>query len=1250
MSAIRALANQAWRDYWIDGEASSGVHDVDKSQVRALFALLETLTNLTVISASVDAQPNDPEVGDAYIMTGAAAGAAWGSYTAGNVAVYLASGWLQVTPKPGMMAFIQDVQVHRYREGASWVDVVGGSGESAIIVRAATTANITLSGEQTIDGVALSEGELVLVKDQSSAAANGVYAVSAGAWERTASFNAWAEIPGAIITVQQGATHADSAWQSSADAGGELDVTAIPFVQVSSGSINSVRWGYLAAATAYGGPLMAAADLADLVAKLGGAGDVRTALSLYSQAEVDALIAGVESGGGEEAVADHVGEADPHGQYKLESEISANGATLINHTFAQMRADLDLEIGTDVQAYSANLTAFAGVSPGANVLSLLGAANYAAMRGLLDLEVGVDFYSIGAVDSALAGKQAASANLTTWATIAPSANVQALNGAANYAAIRALLDLEPGTDFYAVSAADALLAGKQAASANLTTWAGIAPSANVQSFAAAGDYAAMRTLLGLVIGANVQAFSANLSTFAGIAPHANAQTLLGHTFAQMRADLDLEAGTDFYSMTGADAQFLAKSGGTLTGPVTLHADPSSALHAATKQYVDNLAAGFDVKPSVRAATTANISLSGAQTIDGVSIIAGDRVLVKNQSAAAENGIYVAASGSWARAADMDAWSETPGANVWVEEGTANGDRAFVCTANAGGTLGTTAISWTQFGGTGAYQAKSSVLDAYAALSSPSANVQTILQAADYAAIRTALGLVIGTNVQAYSANLATFAAIAPAANVQSLLSAANYAAMRALLDLEAGTDFYSITAADAQFQAKSYAVDNPGTTALSSAVAVARTDATRWAQRIAIAGKDFGLVVDGSTSQSARLQELMERLDERGGGILQLPPTGASAIAINTGLDNIYDNVLVQGAGRGENHDVGVPKWGTALLCTAAITALKHRSPSGNATTRRKQGGGFENFSVLSGNLMTRALQVTSRLFGTYKIYIQNCEGAEAVLFDSLVSGTDLGEAGDNQSFYLDVVMRLLDTAAALACRGVVFAGASNANTSINRRGIHINGSHGSADLVYFQNADNLFVDTIRSASVSTGKPFRVAGSKLEVGKYTEGLVIGFLTATNAGYVEGTGDTDVTTAARIRIDQLDDSNGTPRPTGGTGAQIMVMDSWGRGVGWCLEKLGVGETMGNAALARAAAEAVSGSLYVYNTSEQHQYISDGTNIWCLRIASGNLTPSRLAGSGKLSLPAVTELLVGGAQVSLGANDSAGTGFKALRVPN
>lgn len=138
--------------------------------------------------------------------------------------------------------------------------------------------------------------------------------------------------------------------------------------------------------------------------------------------------------------------------------------------------------------------------------------------------------------------------------------------------------------------------------------------------------------------------------------------------------------------------------------ITGLADPTNDQDAATKYYVDTVAQGLDVKASVLVSTTANITLSGAQTIDGVSVVAGDRVLVKNQTTQADNGIYVAASGAWARSADANTWDELVSAYTFVESGSTYADTGWVCTINKGGTLGTTPITWSQFSGAGTYLA------------------------------------------------------------------------------------------------------------------------------------------------------------------------------------------------------------------------------------------------------------------------------------------------------------------------------------------------------------------------------------------------------------------------------------------------------------------------------------------------------------------------------------------------------------------
>lgn len=132
--------------------------------------------------------------------------------------------------------------------------------------------------------------------------------------------------------------------------------------------------------------------------------------------------------------------------------------------------------------------------------------------------------------------------------------------------------------------------------------------------------------------------------------------------------------------------------------------PVAATDVANKQYVDGMVAGITWKQAVRAASTANIpSLSGLLTIDTVTLIAGDRVLVKNQSTAADNGIYVAASGAWVRATDADNWNEFVGAVVFVDAGSQAG-LAWYCTAQPGGTLGSTAINWSNLSVSATYTA------------------------------------------------------------------------------------------------------------------------------------------------------------------------------------------------------------------------------------------------------------------------------------------------------------------------------------------------------------------------------------------------------------------------------------------------------------------------------------------------------------------------------------------------------------------
>jgi hypothetical protein len=145
------------------------------------------------------------------------------------------------------------------------------------------------------------------------------------------------------------------------------------------------------------------------------------------------------------------------------------------------------------------------------------------------------------------------------------------------------------------------------------------------------------------------------------------------------------------------------------------ADPTAATDAATKQYVDNTAAGLDWKERVRAATTTNGALATAyengDAIDGVTLATGDRILLKDQTTGSENGIYVVnASGAPTRASDANTSAEVDSMIVGVESGTVNADKIYQLTTD-NPTLGSTSLVFTQFTGGGtAYTAGSGLTE------------------------------------------------------------------------------------------------------------------------------------------------------------------------------------------------------------------------------------------------------------------------------------------------------------------------------------------------------------------------------------------------------------------------------------------------------------------------------------------------------------------------------------------------------------
>jgi len=223
-----------------------------------------------------------------------------------------------------------------------------------------------------------------------------------------------------------------------------------------------------------------------------------------------------------------------------------------------------------------------------------------------------------------------------------------------------------------------------------------------------------------------------------------------------------------------------------TNPVT-GVTPTADTHFAIKSYVDGVAQGLDIKEAARVATTANITLSGTQTIDGVAVSADQRVLVKNQSTSSENGLYLCKASTWARTSDLAAGSDAKSVFVFISEGSTQADQGFVQTADTA-TVGTNGLTFTQFSGSGnltggdgitksgnefSVDLKSNggivIESTEMAVDLGASSITGTLAVGDggtgstsASAARTSLGLVIGTDVEPHSDKLTELATMAQA--------------------------------------------------------------------------------------------------------------------------------------------------------------------------------------------------------------------------------------------------------------------------------------------------------------------------------------------------------------------------------------------------------------------------------------------------------------------------------------------------------
>lgn len=426
-----------------------------------------------------------------------------------------------------------------------------------------------------------------------------------------------------------------------------------------------------------------------------------------------------------------------------------------------------------------------------------------------------------------------------------------------------------------------------------------------------------------------------------------------------------------------------------------------------------------------------------------------------------------------------------------------------------------------------------------------------------------------------------------------------------------------------------YTVDQIATT--NTVVPSSRDDAARWATRIAVAGRDFGIAGDGTTDDAPEINAIMAALAERGGGIVELPTAN---IAVGSTIDNQYQRVFVVGSGPNWPHDGGsspspFPQNGTRLIPSFAGTVLKHRTPY-SINNIKYFGGGFKHLMVIGNGIATRLLEVDSINGGEYDVYLENCVGTEAALFKCGYSFVDLAENCTIQHAKVRLAIRQFNAGAARSCKGVVFqptvgyagGGASGfSNVSFNDFDLYI--LYWDADALDIISGDNNNIKLIGFRGTGgTGRlvtcrgvvdPSRPVGADSNI--FTK------LTGVGAIFAEGTDTVGVTAGVTNIVEALDTGNGTAEPTAGTGSKWFVRRLL-TNVYNNFAHSGPATFSSNAIEANTFRDsATNESIRLHSSTGNHmRIVNSNSHEWSLHIdgSNGDLRILRNSGSGVINL--------------------------------